>query len=144
MFGRLGKNKTLLMLVAILLLIVVIAVVIGFTQKNSKKTGKEDNKIEYGEDVTVENDTPGLDVKEDDGKNDNGVSVPESWEENTESPTPNNNTGNGSENTDDNTGNGSANTDNGNADDDTTEKDDSDEESDKDIIEDDKSWGIIF
>ena len=143
MFGRLGKNKTLLMLVAILLLIVVIAVVIGFTQKNSKKTGKEDNKIEYGEDVTVENDTPGLDVNEDNGSNQNGVSVPESWEENIESTTPNN-TGNGSENTDDNTGNDSTNTDNDNADDDSTEKDDSDEESDEDIIEDDKSWGIIF
>ncbi len=143
MFSKLGKNKTLLIIVAFLLLVVVICVGIGFVQKNFKKTGTEDNKIEYGEDVTVENDTPGLDVKEDDGKNDNGVSVPESWEENTESTTPNN-TGNGSENTDDNIGNDSTNTDNDNADDDTTEKDDSDEESDEDIIEDDKSWGIIF
>ena len=136
MFGKLRENKTLLIIVAILLLIIVIAVVIGFTQKNTKKTGKEDNKIEYGEDVTVENDTPGLDVTEDDGKSDNGVSVPESWEENTESTTPSN-TGNGSEKTD-------TNTDNDNADDDSTEKDDSDNESDEDLIQDDKSWGIIF
>lgn len=130
MFKKLEKYRQLLIAVFILLVLIIAVAVIGSKQKEVEELGETEEKIEYGEDVAVENDTPGLDVSEDDGTNENGTSVPGSWEND-----PKDDTSNITDNDEKNSTNG------GNTNIDT---EDSNKKSDQNILEDDKSWGTIF
>jgi len=132
MFKRLGKNRLWLIAVVILLALIGAIAIISSKDEKTKEPQKTEDKIEYGEDVTVENDTPGLDVSDDDGAKQNSVSVPGTWDENS---------GNASSDStvagDSNTGKTDSATQN-------TEDNNSEQGAEKNILEDEKSWGTIF
>jgi hypothetical protein len=132
MFKRLRKNRLWLIAIVILLIFIGAIAMNSSKEKETKESQETGDKIEYGEDVTVENDTPGLDVSDDDGTEQNSVSVPGTWEENS---------GNTSSDStvagDSNTGKTDSATQN-------TEDHNSEQGTEQNILEDDKSWGNIF
>ncbi len=160
MFKRLKKNRLWLITVIILLALIGAIAIINSKDEKTKEhhktedkieygedvtvekdtpgldvsddDGAKHNKIEYGEDVTVEKDTPGLDVSDDDGAKQNSVRVPGTWEENS-----GNAYSNSAEAGNSNTGKTDSDTQN-------TESNNSEQGTEQNILEDDKSWGTIF
>jgi hypothetical protein len=132
MFKRLVKNRVWLIVVIILLIFIGAIAIISSKDEKTKEPQKTEDKIEYGEDVTVENDTPGLDVSADDGTEQNSVSVPGTWEENSGNASPGS-----AEDDNSNTGKTDSNTQN-------TEDNNSEQGTEQNILEDEKSWGNIF